>query len=271
METTKVKLRLRKCSAHIHPLQWYEQAYGLPGGTISQYYRRGWPLDEPEKLLEKILNTVHGPKSDISVLQALVDGKNERKKHFTRNAGGANGRTTKAKAAPKPPERTKAALQLVDEEDDAPEDSTKEQEPDLEKLQPGVAEELKRMQRECTIAYRDYKRATRPLDKLALHKVWVALVKSMRELAKDAPTAEREAKTVVEVVDVDSVWTRTFQEVRTIMENLPRRISTNKIFAPMRDHGLDLVDVEAVVRAESDKVVELLQIGSWLEKKVVPR
>jgi hypothetical protein len=213
---------------------------------------RKWPLDNPEKLLEKILSAnFRGVKPNLSKLEAIVDEKRASRAHHTR---------TKPKTRPAPAQ----AVEEPVSEDSTPPPPEPAAQQDVSTLEKGVQAELKRMQDECAKAYLSYTRASRPLDKLALHKVWVELVKSMRELAKAAPDAEREARTVVPVADVEEVWTRAFQEARAALENLPRRIATNKIFAP--HPGLDPVDVEAVIRAECDGVVAFLEKGSWLRK-----
>jgi hypothetical protein len=54
----------------LHPLSWYITEYGLPEQTVVNAYKRGWPLDDPHKLLEKLIRAP-GPKS--KGLQALMN------------------------------------------------------------------------------------------------------------------------------------------------------------------------------------------------------
>lgn len=54
----------------LHPLSWYITEYGLPEQTIVNAYKRKWPLDDPAKLVEKLIQAP-GPKS--KGLQSLIN------------------------------------------------------------------------------------------------------------------------------------------------------------------------------------------------------
>jgi hypothetical protein len=54
----------------LHPLSWYVEKYGLPEQTIVNAYKRKWPLDDPAKLVEKL---IHAPGPKSTGLQALIN------------------------------------------------------------------------------------------------------------------------------------------------------------------------------------------------------
>jgi hypothetical protein len=58
----------------VHKLKWYAENYGLPLQTIINARNRDWPLDNPRKLLEKLIHAP-GPKCDVQALIDFVDGK----------------------------------------------------------------------------------------------------------------------------------------------------------------------------------------------------
>ena len=60
----------------LHPLSWYPKTYGIPVQTVVNAYKRDWNLDDPQQLLERLLQAP-GPKT--KGLQNLVDLVNGRK------------------------------------------------------------------------------------------------------------------------------------------------------------------------------------------------
>jgi len=64
----------RRKTGLLHKLRWYSETYGLPLQTVINARNRDWPLDDPHKLLEKLLNAP-GPKSNAQTLIDYVNGK----------------------------------------------------------------------------------------------------------------------------------------------------------------------------------------------------
>ena len=213
-----------RVTGYKHPVRAYAELYGIPLGTIQHAYSRKWPLDDPLELLKKF-EKAPGPKTNLDTLRSIVNGT--------------------VKDNPLPP---------VDLEEDAAMMSMA--------LAGGLTQELARLKAECAQSHRAYLAEQRPADKLTRQKVWLANVAALRQLAKEAPKAERDAKNVLLISDVESTWTRSLKECKTSLESLARRVSTNILFAK-----LDPVEVEEVIQKEVAGILSHLERGSWLEQK----
>ena len=64
----------RRTTGLLHKLKWYAETYGLPLQTVINARNRDWPLDDPHKLLEKLIHAP-GPKSNVQTLIDYVNGK----------------------------------------------------------------------------------------------------------------------------------------------------------------------------------------------------
>ncbi|MEY2499825.1 MAG: hypothetical protein QOI07_159 [Verrucomicrobiota bacterium] len=99
-------MKRRPNTGLLHPLSWYIKTYGIPEQTIVNAYRRGWHLDKPQELLDRLVRAP-GPKT--SGLQNLIDFLNVRQKQpaarprTRRNAPGAAAEPT-AKQSSEAPE-----------------------------------------------------------------------------------------------------------------------------------------------------------------------
>src|SRR3981081_4444242 len=87
----------------LHPLSWYITEYGLPEQTVVNAYKRKWPLDDPAKLVEKLIQAP-GPKS--KGLQALMNYVNGQSGPSTVSRGSSrNARNAKAESSLERPAR----------------------------------------------------------------------------------------------------------------------------------------------------------------------
>lgn len=213
-----------------HPMQFYATAYGIPVKTIQKARMRKWPLDDPKKLL-KTFEDAPGPKTQLVLLRKIV-----------------NGDTAELQ---EPTPQSDDAGETVDEISQV-----------SMALAGGLMEELARLKKETLASYRMYIAEQRPADRHLRNKIWLANVAALRQLAKEAPKAERDAKNVLVVADVESAWSRSFKEFKTSLESLGRRVSTLPLFAK-----LDPIDVEEVISKEAVVILSHLESGSWLKNR----
>lgn len=207
------------------PMTHYAQLYQWPLSTVHSYKRKGYPLDDPEKLLKVVQSTKH-TREHIEALQQVVRSR----------------RTVKSQPAPPPPKSAPTESGPVDALD-------------------GMQLELRRLKTETDQAYENYRQAPSAIEKSGYWKLWQELLTVWSRMAKVAPEAEREAGTVARVQDVDKTWSRTFQEVKSLLEGLPRRVATNP-----KLKKYDPVDIEQACLEELARVFTVLQSGSWLPK-----
>jgi hypothetical protein len=87
----------------LHVLSWYPKTYGIPVQTVVNAYKRGWNLDDPQGLLERLLSAP-GPKS--KGLQPLIDFVNGQQGPSTLHRGSSrNARKPKAESTVTKPVR----------------------------------------------------------------------------------------------------------------------------------------------------------------------
>src|SRR5438045_3272210 len=122
-------------SAKPQTLEWYANLYGLPLGTMQNAKKRGWPIKDPQKLLEKMLKAP-GKKPPLTILESIVNGE------------------------AKEPETTE-----TETEDTSFDESMV--------LRSGLLHELKRLQEETMKSYRAYLAEKRPGDRLTRQKIYL--------------------------------------------------------------------------------------------------
>jgi hypothetical protein len=223
----------------LHELKWYHETYGIPLQTVINARNRGWPLDNPERLLRKY-EALTGKKPPLDALRAIVNGTPGAR--IGQRGSSRNDPPPKTESPPAPPPSGEPR-------------STKD-------IVFGLQAELERLQEETARSYKDYTDEKQPGDKIAKQKIYLANVNALRALAKDAPKADEANRNSVSISDVDSTWARALKEFRSQLEALPRRVSTSPLF-----RGVDPVDVELLVRGETDKLLAHLETGSWLKSE----
>lgn len=221
----------------LHPHSWYVTEYGMPLQTIRNYVKRKWPLDDPQALFLRISGNKR-KKPPLQKLLNIVNGQ----------SGPSTPSPRSSRITPKP----KADVPPVDPPPQV-----------IGELKAGLADELKRLEMECAQSYANYANAAEAGDKILLQKVYLANVNALRALAKDAPKADRDAKNVVPVTEVDSTWSRALKEFKSAIEMLGRRLSTSPV---LKGKDIDPVDVEETVNKEVFMILERLESGSWLIK-----
>lgn len=227
----------KRLTGYNHPIRVYAPLYGLPSGTVANAYRRKWPLDDPSKLLE-LMEKAPGPKSDLTTLRKIVNGDVEQ--------------LASSPSLFEPDGKLKPSTAGVIE--DTIQFSMA--------IAGGLMSELERLKKETFKSYQLYVAELRPADKILRNKIWLANVAALRQMAKEAPKAERDAGNVLAVSDVESTWSRAFKECKTALESLGRRVSTSVLFA-----ALDPIDVEQVINKEVVTVLSHLESGGSLRKK----
>lgn len=174
--------------------KFYSKLYGISDQTLFRARKRGWNLDDPKDLLEKLM-AANGPKPPLDKLRAIV-----------------NGKTVPLKAVPM--KETIAPAVLTD----------------VMAFGSGLRHELNRLQEETMESYRAYMRETRAGEKMILQKIYLNNVAALRMLAKEAPKADREAGNVLVVADVEATWQRGMKEFKSTLETLGRRLATAALF-----------------------------------------
>lgn len=238
--------RHRKNSRYKWPVAYYVTLYGLPEGTIQNFSKRRWPLDNPKKLLQLMTNAPGPKRKNWGHLPRIVDG----------TLGQAETRELTSQ------EEQEADLKKKDPPPPADETPPEEESAQLSMaLAGGLMEELSRLKIETAKSHRLYLAETKPSDKITRQRVWLLNVAALRQLAKEAPKAERDAKNVLVVSDVEATWSRAFSEFRNSAESLGRRVSTLALFA-----GLDPIDVEQAIAKETTTMLEHLESASHLKE-----
>lgn len=214
--------KLRKTGYKL-PVRAYAELYAIPYATIANCYNRKWPLDDPKELLARF-EKAPGPKTNLTVLRDIV------------NAGPQSSPSVE-------PETETEIIQLS------------------MALAGGLMDELDRLKKETASSYKLYIAEQRPADRMARQKIWLANSAALRQLAKEAPKAEREAKNVLVVSDVESTWSRALKEFKTSIESLGRRVSTLALFS-----ALDPIDVEEAISKETVVILTHLEAGGWIKR-----
>lgn len=245
-----------------HTAQHYSTTYGTPPGTISQWWRKSYALDNPEKLFEQVMAQKNKP-SNLKHLRAL--------KHLDKIPGptvsGSRGVRKPRRASEDPVEPTSP---VPPARSDPPRASSKtdagtrgsDDRGRIDALE-GLQRQLARLEHETNAAYELYESSEDALDKAAMWKTWQGMLDQWGKLAKAAPEAEYQAGLFVRRDEVEKTWERTFAEIRTTLETLPRRISTH---AKVRASGINPVDVEIAVKEEVKRVMTQLQDGDTTVK-----
>jgi hypothetical protein len=57
-----------------HEYSWYVENYGMPFNTVRNAHRRGWPLDKPLELLNKMLYARGHPSAALQPLLNFCKG-----------------------------------------------------------------------------------------------------------------------------------------------------------------------------------------------------
>lgn len=243
-----------------HTAEHYSKIYGVPPGTLSQWWRKSYALDNPSKLFEQVMAQKVKPRN-IRNLRATkhlskCPGPSSRgKNHHTEDAGGRS--VDDDDGMPEqttPPSRgeSKAGGNSRKSPGEASSDRNR-----IDALE-GLQRQLARLEHETNAAYEMYESSTDALDKAAMWKTWQGMLDQWGKLAKAAPEAEYQAGLFVRRDEVEKTWERTFAEIRTTLETLPRRISTH---AKVRASGINPVDVEIAVKEEVKRVMTQLQDG----------
>lgn len=237
-------------------IRHYANLYGIRYQTLQRARNRGYDLSKPEKLLKSFEDQPGGNKTDLTLLRKIVNGEltDADEPPVIKNL--KDGKKSKVAAAVAPPP------QLDDDDMQTLSDGVEENAAQVSMaLAGGLMEELARLKQETMKSYRLYVAELRPADRMTRQKIWLANVAALRQLAKEAPKAERDARNVLVVADVESAWSRSFKEFKTSAEALGRRVSTLPLFA-----GLDPVDVEQAIGKEVVTILSHLESGSWLDK-----
>lgn len=223
-------------------MQHYSDTYGLTYQCVARMKQRGYDLGNPKKLLKQIEDQPGGNKPDLTVLRAIVNGDSSTLQDEPEPSAPSEPPSTQSDAVEgdPPPEAEAVQFSMA--------------------VAGGLMDELARLKSETLKSYRLYLAELRPADRMTRNKIWLANVAALRQLAKEAPKAERDAKNVLLVGDVDATWSRTLKEFKSSLESLGRRISTLPLFAE-----LDPIDVEQVVAKEVVVILEHLESGSHLK------
>jgi hypothetical protein len=218
-------------------LMWYSREYGWPLQTVKNARNRRWPLDDPQELLVKVM-AGRGKKPPMQKLINLANGQK----------------------GPAASPRARQNASASQSEPPAPPPGTTPSEDVAHDLLSGLAAELKRLETETAQSYANYVAELLPAEKLVKQTIYIKNVNALRQLAKDAPKADRDAKNTLPIGDVDSAWSRSFKEFRSSLEAMGRRLATNPLFKK-----LDPVDVEELVNKETGEIIAHLETGSWLK------
>jgi hypothetical protein len=131
---------------------------------------------------------------------------------------------------------------------------SKSNEPQISALQTvgALGRELARLAKQLEDTAKEISRTDEVSRRNALEKLNAQRSATFARLAKQALAAEKELGLLLQKSDVDQAWGRTLLEFRKGLEQMGRRIATNKLF-----HDLDPVDVEQLIRAEADEVLRV--------------
>lgn len=110
--------------------------------------------------------------------------------------------------------------------------------------------ELARLAKQLESTAKEITRTDEVSRRIALEKLNAQRSATFARLAKQALAAEKELNLLLQKSDVDETWARMLLEFRKGLEQMGRRIATDKLF-----HGLDPVDVQEIVRTEADQVL----------------
>ena len=158
MTATTVR-RHRKNSRYKWPVAYYVTLYGLPEGTIQNFAKRRWPLDNPKKLLELMVKAPGPKRKEWGHLPKIVDG-------------------TLSKV--KPPKSIPSEEQEADVQDEE-QDPTPEDAAQLSMaLAGGLMQELARLKSETAKSHRLYIAEKKPSDKIIRQRVWLLNVAALR-------------------------------------------------------------------------------------------
>lgn len=224
----------KRRTGYAHTIQWYADTYRIPVVTVWKARKRGWPLDDPPTLLKKF-EDAPGPKTTLDALRAIVNGDTKTLQR-----------------------RQREAAESESKDEDLPGEDADEVQTSMA-IAGGLMQELARLKKETADSYRLYAAEKLPADRHLRNKVYLANLAALRQLAKEAPKADREARNVLLVADVEATWSRSFKECKTSLESLGRRVSTLALFAK-----LDPVDVELAINKEVVTILSQLESGSWL-------
>jgi hypothetical protein len=211
-----------------HGAAYYADLYKVPYKTVSKWRSKGYPMDDPQKLLETVMAQKSTAKSDLRGLRDMADAQ-------------ADGKARKAGPAPKT--RDVPAL-----------------DPEFEPTEEGLMGQLQRLEHEAKRAYADYVKATKPLDKKDLFELWQGIIAEMRQVAKVAPDAELASGQLMKVSEAEATWLRALAEISTTLEAIPRRIAMHP-----KMKGISAVTIEQVVMDEITKVKKLFHKGKTRE------
>lgn len=232
---------------YIYRMPRYAQQYELPEATIRKWATKGYSLDNPSALLKEVMAQKSPVRADLSGIRKFAGMKrlpalNPRKP--------AEPSPPPSPPSPPSPPRVTDVADEPEEPREPPPSSTQ-----VDALE-GFQRELHRLETECDKAYKAYERQTDAGIKRELWQTWKQMLDALGKLAKIAPNAEREAGALLRVVDVEATWSRTFLEMRTELEAIPRRLSLRSEL-----RAVDPVTIEQVVAAEIHKVMTIFHRG----------
>lgn len=118
-----------------------------------------------------------------------------------------------------------------------------------------LVEELTRLKEQCAEVGRELSQEQSPSARLQLQKLRQQYTTNLARLIKPAMAAEERKGLLVMKSDVDAVWSRTITEMRSTLEQIPRRVATDPLFA-----ALDPVDVANIIQHEVN--VALAQLSN---------
>jgi hypothetical protein len=254
---------------HPHPVPYYADLYQIPLVSMYRYSKRGVNIDDPKELLDHILLQDGRREVNTRNLRTMVPkGYKEPAKAVARKQQLAH---TRAGRVVKPVVRSvpfrKPTQPPVQPDDKKPAKkapktprSDSERESTTIDTLNGFQRELARLEEETNNCYQSYLDTEDPMEKATYWKLWQSMLETWGKLAKIAPDAEKIAGNVVTKSDLEATWMRTFKEIRTMLEAVPRRMATHAAFAE-----LNPVDVEQAWIEETQRLMEALASGDFLK------
>lgn len=234
-----------------YKLDHYSALYEIPHATIVKYYKKKYPLDNPQQLRKTLLAQTSSAKTNMVRLDAMA--------HMTIAPG---------PFAEQPPTKKEVSHGPAGSSEQTPSSSGGEtwdrRKTPSDKFDhlPGLQREIARLEHETTVAYRTFSETTNPLDRKLAWDLWQQLLEQWGKTAKLAPAAEAEAGTLVKKADAANTWRRTFTEINSELNGLARRIATLPVFK-----SVNPVEAEQAVIAEVKRIQTILQAGEFVSPR----
>lgn len=210
--------------------------YGMKERTVTVYMREGTNLNNPKAMGKAMMAKSGSLTPELGAMQ-----------HMTICPGPGQARAS----IPVTRQPDKSA----EERRDAQRTKTGEVVDDPGEGLFGFNREYVRLQHEADLTYKAWRETKNAVDKKLLWDVWEGQLEALGKLAKIAPTADRESGNLIRKDEVEAEWTRLFFEVKTTLDQMPRRLSTHPIFRRLNDP----VTVEQTIQDEVNRALRALQ------------